>query len=206
MTFPSHSSSTSVRVDDDAAPVHPAGRDDAAYDTWPGMATTGELGTVQQPAEPLVLPHDLAGTATRQLRRWSNQLYRALDADFPPYGAQEDYDRLADELERRAADALDGSGGQERLGAFRDNPMNHRFELFQDGILAGYVSYSLRAGRLRLDRTVVAAAFEGVGLEGVLIRKVLLDAHKRRLAALPYCDQVQAFLADNPPYRSLVAS
>ncbi|WP_434993285.1 GNAT family N-acetyltransferase [Arthrobacter sp. Ld5] len=192
-----------ARTDDDAAPVQPAGHD-SDFDAWPGMAT-GQLATARQAAEPLVLPYDLTGTTTRQLRRLVNQMYKALDADFPPYGAQEDYDRLADELERRAAEAREGSGGAERPGAFRDNPMNHRFELFQDGMLAGYVTYSLRAGTLQLHRTVVAGAFEGSGLEGVLIRKVLLDAHKRRLAAVPYCDQVQAFLADNPQYRSLVA-
>ncbi|MHA7239839.1 GNAT family N-acetyltransferase [Arthrobacter sp. TMS1-12-1] len=205
MTLTAQTSSVPARVDEDAALSLPAG-DDAAYDPWPGMATAGELGQVQHPAEPMVLPHALHDASTRQLRRWINQLYKALDADFPPYGAQEDYDRLADELERRAADARSGGAGTERRDAFRDNPMNHRFELFQDGMLAGYVSYSMRAGRLRLHRTVVAAAFEGAGLEGVLIRKVLLDAHKRRLAALPYCDQVQAFLADNPQYRSLVAN
>ncbi|WP_052273795.1 GNAT family N-acetyltransferase [Arthrobacter sp. L77] len=203
MTPVARTSSTSARLDDDATPALPTG-DDTAYDAWPGMAT-GRLAAVQQPIEPLVLPHEFTGTTTRELRRWINQMYKVLDADFPPYGAQEDYDRLADELDRRAADAREGSGAAERPGAFRDNPMNHRFELFQDGMLAGYLSYSLRAGTLRLHRTVVAAAFEGAGLEGVLIQKVLLDAHKRRLAALPYCDQVQAFLADNPQYRSLVA-
>ena len=204
MTPVARTSSTSARLDDDAAPALPTDHD-TAFDAWPGMAT-GQLGAAQPPVEPLVLPHDFTSTTTRQLRRLINQMYTVLDADFPPYGAQEDYDRLADELDRRAAEAREGSGVSERPGAFRDNPMNHRFELFQDGMLAGYLTYSLRAGTLRLHRTVVAAAFEGAGLEGVLIQKVLLDAHKRRLAALPYCDQVQAFLADNPQYRSLIAS
>ncbi|WP_394247909.1 GNAT family N-acetyltransferase [Arthrobacter pityocampae] len=204
MTSTAQTSSTSARIDDDAALELPSDNG-TALDAWPGMAT-GHAAPVRQPAEPLVLPYDFTGVTTRQLRRWVNQMYRVLDADFPPYGAQEDYERLADELERRIADARESSGGAERPGSFRDNPMNQRFELFQDGMLAGYVSYSLRAGTLRLHRTVVAAAFEGAGLEGVIIRKVLLDAHKRRLAALPYCEQVQAFLADNPQYRSLVMS
>lgn len=204
MTSTPQISSTSARTDDDAAPTQPAGHD-SEFDAWAGMAT-GQVAAARQPVEPLVLPHDFTGTTTRQLRRLINQMYKVLDADFPPYGAQEDYDRLADELERRAVEAREGSVGTERPGAFRDNPMNHRFELFQDGMLAGYITYSLRAGTLQLHRTVVSAAFEGSGLEGVLIRKVLLDAHKRRLAALPYCDQVQGFLADNPQYRSLVMS
>ncbi|KNC16355.1 hypothetical protein AC792_15195 [Arthrobacter sp. RIT-PI-e] len=71
-------------------------------------------------------------------------------------------------------------------------------------MLAGYVSYSMRAGVLRLHRTVVAATFEGAGMEGILIRKVLLAAHKRRLSALPYCSEVQMFLEQNPEYRSLI--
>lgn len=179
--------------------------DDAGFDGWPGMASTGDLGAVSADPEPTTLPWSLDDATTRQLRRWSNQLYRLLDSAAPPFGASDDYERVVDELGRREEQAREGAAGARRRDSFRDNPLNRRFELFQDGILAGYVSYSMRAGCLRLHRTVVADAFEGAGLEQILIRNVLLDAHRRRLSALPYCGEVQAFLAGNPQYRALLA-
>lgn len=181
----------------------PAVRSDDAYDPWSGMATTSD--PEPQAAEPMVIPFALDDATTRQLRRWINQLYKVLDTDFPPFGVQQDWERIADELQRREQAAHSESPGAVRRDSFRDNPLSSRFELFQNGMLAGYVSYSMRAGSLRLHRTVVADAFEGVGLEQVLIRHVVLNAHKRRLSVLPYCHHVQTFLAVNPQYRSLLA-
>ncbi|WDF32594.1 N-acetyltransferase [Arthrobacter agilis] len=169
----------------------------------PDLVSLAELEVGPSDDEPAALPWSLADATNRQLRRWSNQLYRALDTEAPPYGAADDFKRVIDELERREGETR-GSAGAAPRGTFRDNPMNHRFELFRDGVLAGYVSYSMRAGTVRLHRTVIAAAFEGAGLEQTLIRNVLLNAHKRRLSALPYCSEVQAFLAGNPQYRVLL--
>jgi predicted GNAT family acetyltransferase len=115
-------------------------------------------------------------------------------------------DRVTVELERREEQERERCAVSVRRHSFRDNTLGRRFELFDDGSLAGYVSYSMRSGPLRLHRTVVAAALKGAGLQDVLIRNVLPDAHKRRLSAMPYCAQVQAFLADNPEYRVLLAS
>jgi predicted GNAT family acetyltransferase len=110
------------------------------------------------------------------------------------------------ELERREEQERERCAVSVRRHSFRDNTLGRRFELFDDGSLAGYVYYSMRSGSLRLHRTVVAAASEGAGLEDALIRNVLPNAHKRRLSAMPYCAQVQAFLADHPEYRVLLAS
>jgi predicted GNAT family acetyltransferase len=191
-------------VDDDGIPAHAIRRDDAAYDSWPGMATTGQLGAVPPEVDSMAIPRLLDDATTRQLRRWVNHLYKQLDADFPRFGVREDCERIIDELERRRRQELEGSTPSRRRDAFRDNPLNGRFELFQNGMLAGYVTYSMRAGKLRLHRTVVAEAFEGAGVEQLLIRNVLLNAHKRRLSSLPYCAQFQAFLAGNPQYRALL--
>lgn len=152
---------------------------------------------------PLEVPFDLTDETNRDLRRWSNALYRVLDADFPPYGAMDDYERVAGELERRKA--KDGQDSPSTMREkFRDNAFNRRFELFRNGLLAGYVSYTMRAPALRLHRTVVTADFDGIGLEGVLMRNVILMAHQRRLAAIPYCPVAQGFLQDNPQYRQLI--
>jgi hypothetical protein len=64
----------------------------ADTDLFPGWAEAGVL-----------LPADLSVMSIRKLRVLCNQLYRALDSDFPPYGAQEDYAAVAKELEQRQA-------------------------------------------------------------------------------------------------------
>jgi hypothetical protein len=47
------------------------------------------------------IPLDLSVVSTRRLRVLCNQLFRALDEDFPPYGARQDYALLVSELETR---------------------------------------------------------------------------------------------------------
>jgi predicted GNAT family acetyltransferase len=149
------------------------------------------------------IPFDLTEETNRDLRRWSNTLYKALDTDFPPFGAVEDYEQVTAEIERRKAtnDEDSPSGTREK---FRDNAPAGRFELFRNGQLAGYVNYTMRAGTLRLNRTVVTADFDGTDLEGVLMRNVILMAHKRRLATIPYCPVAQSFVRENPQYRQLM--
>lgn len=200
--------SPSETLDFHTVPASLGTGDAGSLGSWPGVATTDLAPPAPLVATPELppVPRILDDATTRQLRRWSNQLYKLLDTEFPPFGAREDCDRVAAELELREERARNGSVSITRRDAFRDNPLNRRFELFQNGMLAGYISYTMRAGVLRLHRTVVAEAFEGAGMESVLIRKVLLDAHKRRLAALPYCSEVQTFLKQNPEFRSLIAS
>jgi hypothetical protein len=81
-----------------------------AIDLIPDL-TAGFVATVDvdlltgwNDAEPLI-PADLSVVSTRELRILCNQLYSALDVDFPPYGAQGDYAALVNELEQRAARA-----------------------------------------------------------------------------------------------------
>lgn len=44
---------------------------------------------------------------------------------------------------------------------FRDDARRCQFELFRNSVLTAYVSYTMRAGVLRLHRTVVLGAFDG---------------------------------------------
>lgn len=56
-------------------------------------------------SDPSLVSQDLSGMSTRELRVLSNQLYRSLEADFPPYGTREDYVMVTEELEQREARA-----------------------------------------------------------------------------------------------------
>ena len=155
-------------------------------------------------AEAPEVPRDLSSVSTRELRTLCNELYRALDADFPPYGVLDDYEAVVQAITDRESRASERAETEQLREKFRDNPAASRFELFHDGVMVGYVKYDLRAGRLRLLQTVVGSAHDRSGLEAVLVRKALLNAHRRRLAPVPYCGHAQAFLAENPHFQALI--
>ncbi|MGV0110846.1 GNAT family N-acetyltransferase [Arthrobacter sp. CP30] len=165
-----------------------------------------ELEGWSRPASeaPDVIPFHLGEASDRQLRRWSNDLFKQLNRDSPSFMIVDDYTRVIEEIERRDADAASSANPPEFRQKFRDNALGRRFELFRDGVLAGYIAYSMRAGVLRLKRTVVSEPFEHQGVEGILIHQVLLTAHRRRLAAIAYCQKAQDFLQLNPQYKQLV--
>ena len=176
--------------------------------TWPDLDTANFAATPDSPGElgPAApdLPHDLSAVTTRELRILSNELYRALDTDYPPFGVQEDYEAVVEVLAEREAQAAERTESVKLREKFRDNPLNSRFELFHDGTMVGYVKYDMRAGRIRLLETVVGSDYRRAGLEPVLVRQALLNAHRRRLAPVPYCRHAQAFLAENPEFRALI--
>lgn len=153
--------------------------------------------------DPSNIPWDLDGATNRDLRRWSNKLFKALDADFPAYGVLEDFDRVSAEIERREEAASASNTSARVREKFRDNAQGGRFELFRDGVLTGYVVYRMRAGVLRLHRTVVLDAFDSEQVEGILIHNLVLTAHQRRLAVVPYCPIAQSFFRQNPQYRQI---
>lgn len=152
---------------------------------------------------PVDVPEDLSAVSTRQLRVLANRLYRELDTDFPPYGAWEDYATVADELQRREESARRDLRRAPNT-CFRDNPLRSRFELFRDGVVVASLAYTLRSGKLTLRNTVLSEDHLWQGLESELIRHVLLNAHRRRLAVVPYCLHTQSFLETNPHFRSLI--
>jgi predicted GNAT family acetyltransferase len=194
--------------------IAPLSPDTLPQQTGPDVSTPSDLqdiefaevpGTIGSsgPEAPEV-PSDLSTVTTRELRILSNQLYRILDGDFPPFGVREDYEAVVEALDARNARAAERTESAKLREKFRDNTVSSRFELFHDGIMVGYVKYDMRAGRIRLLETVVGPTYGNAGLEPVLVREALLSAHRRRLAPVPYCRHAQAFLAENPQYRALI--
>lgn len=155
-----------------------------------------------------MVSRDVAGMSTRELRVLCNQLYKVLDKDFPPYGAREGYAAVVEELEQREARARQqsepGAAVDGRRETFRDNPLASRFELFNNGTRIGYVRYDLCAGQISLLETMVTEAYEGRGLEPVLVRRALLNAHHRRLKTVPCCPHARAFIEANPQFAALI--
>ena len=143
---------------------------------------------------------DLKAVPPAELRILANRMFRLLDTDGPPPQAAERYAALVEEIEDRSRRIATRTASRE---VFTDSGFNSRFELYSDGHLAAYLRYSMLDGRLTLRALVEKAGFEGRGLGRVLIRGAMLNAHRRRLSVVPGCASAQAFLEQNPQYRTL---
>jgi predicted GNAT family acetyltransferase len=86
----------------------------------------------------------------------------------------------------------------------RDNPAEHRFEVFLGRGLAGFATYEERPRVLAILHTEIDPAFEGEGLGSALIGGVLDAARARGLAVLPICPFVKSYLKGHPEYVDLV--
>jgi predicted GNAT family acetyltransferase len=146
---------------------------------------------------------DLTTVPLADLRILANRMFRILDSDRPPLQAGERYAAVVDEIQDRSrAIAARGSSRGIRE-VFKDSGFNARFELYFDGSLAAYIRYSMLGGQLTLRALVEKPGFEGRGLGSVLMRHAMLNAHKRRLSVVAGCAAAQAFIEQNPQYRTL---
>ncbi|WP_049822537.1 GNAT family N-acetyltransferase [Arthrobacter sp. H41] len=146
---------------------------------------------------------DFSSASTRELRVMANQLYRLIDADFPPAEATERYEAIAEELDLRSRRTAEPETPGRAQEVFRDSPLYCRFELYVDGSLAAYMKYTMRSGQMNLTDGVEQPGFRDRGVDMVLMRHIMLNTHKRRLRVVPQCPSAFAFLADNPQYLTL---
>jgi predicted GNAT family acetyltransferase len=88
----------------------------------------------------------------------------------------------------------------------RNNPTEHRYELWAGGKLAGYTQYVLRRGQIAFLHTEVYESYEGMGLGNRLARAALDDARARGLMVVPFCPFIARFIERHlDQYRDLVA-
>lgn len=184
---------------------HPTAGQDGAAPSW---ETQSVHPAAVSPTAPLTAhteyPTDLADAPTRQLRVLCNRTYQLLDTEHPSLETRERYDALVGELERRERQAERRGEVDGARETFRDNALFSRFELYRNGIMAGYVQYDMRGGDVLLLHAVVDPKFSRMNLEPVLMKAVLLNAHRRRLAVMPYCPEAQDFLTEHPQFLSLI--
>jgi predicted GNAT family acetyltransferase len=86
-----------------------------------------------------------------------------------------------------------------------NNTAEERYELCQNGILAGYAEYKLQPGEITLTHTEVLKEFEGQGVASKLATTVLKDARKRDLKVVPECPFMAGYIRKHPEYQDLVA-
>ncbi|MEU6239315.1 GNAT family N-acetyltransferase [Kitasatospora sp. NPDC047058] len=85
-----------------------------------------------------------------------------------------------------------------------DNPEQSRYEITDDGELAGFAEYHRYEAEIAFIHTEIDPRFGGRGLAGTLARAALDDARKQGLAVLPYCPFIRGWLTKHPDYVDLV--
>jgi predicted GNAT family acetyltransferase len=85
-----------------------------------------------------------------------------------------------------------------------DNPQLGRYEIRSGGELAGFVTYRRHPGLIEFVHTEIDRRFEGRGLATQLSGSVLDSARADRLAVLPVCPFVRAFIREHHDYLDLV--
>lgn len=86
----------------------------------------------------------------------------------------------------------------------RDDAGEHRYEIWEDGTLAGFVVYELDGDVADFVHTETLAGFEGRGLASTLVRDALDDARRRGWQVRPFCPYVRGFIERHGEYLDLV--
>jgi|SRR5271166_6483505 len=85
-----------------------------------------------------------------------------------------------------------------------DNPAQMRYEIHEDGEVAGYVTYAREGNTIMFLHTEADPRFRGQGVGARLVSATLDDARKRGLGVLPYCPFMRDWIAGHPGYADLV--
>lgn len=88
--------------------------------------------------------------------------------------------------------------------SIRDNQELSRFEILQDGAVAGFVTYEDRDGFRIFHHTETDETNRGQGLATSLIRQSLDATRNADLHVIPQCPFVGAFLQAHREYESLI--
>lgn len=83
-------------------------------------------------------------------------------------------------------------------------PQRRRFEVYEDGELAGFADCVPEGAAVAIPHTEVEPARGGRGIASELIRVTLDMLRDRNAQVLPYCPFVSAYIARNPEYLRLV--
>ena len=85
-----------------------------------------------------------------------------------------------------------------------NNEADHRYEIWANGVLAGFADYRARPGRLVFVHTETEPGFEGHGYASQLVQAALDDVRARGLGVTALCPFVAAFIRDHPAYDDLL--
>jgi uncharacterized protein len=86
----------------------------------------------------------------------------------------------------------------------RDNFGASRFDAYVDGVVAGSLHYRIHDGQMWLLGVVIDPEYQGPDLVQGLVGTALAQAHRRRLAVLPFCVEARRHVFAHPVYLKLV--
>jgi predicted GNAT family acetyltransferase len=86
----------------------------------------------------------------------------------------------------------------------RDRPEELRYEIEEDGEVAGFIAYRRGDGVITMVHTDVDPKWEGRGVGSELVRGALDDVRARGLKVRPLCPFVAAFITRHPEYDDVV--
>jgi predicted GNAT family acetyltransferase len=85
-----------------------------------------------------------------------------------------------------------------------DNPEQARFEIREDGQLAGFVQYRRNGNEITFTHTETVRGFRGRGVAARLVNGALDQAAKEGLRVIPRCPFVRDWIDGHPGYADLV--
>lgn len=85
-----------------------------------------------------------------------------------------------------------------------NNREQKQYQIFKAGDLAGFVQYRMSGSEMWVLHTSMKRRFRSEVLTDILMHHVLADAHTSRLAVIPFCPALRAFVAERPQFGVLV--
>ena len=87
-----------------------------------------------------------------------------------------------------------------------NNSESYRYEIRENGDLAGYAAYDLSDGVITFTHTEVEPSFEGRGYADTLVRTMLEDVRENTARRVePICPFVDEFMNRHPEYGDLLS-
>jgi len=85
-----------------------------------------------------------------------------------------------------------------------DNPDRNRYEIREDGRLAGFSRYRDEDGVRVFMHTEIHSDFEGKGLGQVLAQEALEDVRRQGRRVIAECPFISAYIRDHPEVQDLL--
>ena len=86
----------------------------------------------------------------------------------------------------------------------RDNPSDHRYDVFVDRDLAGFTAYRTEPDLVIFTHTEIDPAYEGRGVGSALARAALDDVRSQGKHVIPQCPFIAGYIHRHDEYVDLV--
>ena len=90
------------------------------------------------------------------------------------------------------------------MQVIRNNYDASRFDAYVDGEVAASLQYKIQDGEMWLLQIDEDRWHHGLGLADALVRRALVEAHRRRLRVLPFCQEARQQVFNHPVFLRLV--